>query len=121
MIWSDERVERLKALWSQGLSTAEIGRKLGTTKNAVVGKSHRLGLEPRPSPIAGGTGGRQRGKGSVSKAPRIGDPVDLTPEMCRWPSGDPGDADFHFCGKPSADGKPYCQHHCEMAYVTRSR
>ncbi len=121
MIWSDEQVERLKTLWSQGLSTAEIGRVLGTSKNAVVGKSHRLGLEPRPSPIAGRATGGQRGKASAPKAQRIGDPVDLTPEMCRWPFGDPGDADFHFCGKAAADGKPYCQPHCELAYVTKSR
>lgn len=51
MEWTDEIVARLRELWVQGLSTAEIGRQLNVTKNAVVGKAHRLGLEGRPSPI----------------------------------------------------------------------
>ena len=49
-IWTSELVNQLSALWQQGLSTAEIGRKLGISKNAVVGKAHRLMLTPRPSP-----------------------------------------------------------------------
>jgi len=42
---------RLRTLWNEGLSTAEIGRRMGVSKNAVVGKAHRLGLPARPSPI----------------------------------------------------------------------
>ena len=51
MEWSEEIIAQLKDLWAEGLSTAEIGRRLSITKNAVVGKAHRLGLPPRPSPI----------------------------------------------------------------------
>ncbi|EHD15037.1 hypothetical protein CIN_00190 [Commensalibacter intestini A911] len=51
MEWTEEIVAKLRELWTQGLSTAEIGRHLNVTKNAVVGKAHRLGLEGRPSPI----------------------------------------------------------------------
>ncbi len=51
MDWTDETILSLRALWDQGLSTAEIGRRLGVTKNAVVGKAHRLVLSARPSPI----------------------------------------------------------------------
>ncbi len=51
MDWNDEMITRLGALWSDGHSTAEIGRRLGITKNAVVGKAHRMNLKPRPSPI----------------------------------------------------------------------
>lgn len=51
MEWNEEAVAKLRELWTQGLSTAEIGRHLNVTKNAVVGKAHRLGLEGRPSPI----------------------------------------------------------------------
>lgn len=51
MEWTDELITRLQDLWKEGLSTAEIGRQLSITKNAVVGKAHRLGLPPRPSPI----------------------------------------------------------------------
>jgi GcrA cell cycle regulator len=61
MEWSDEIIERLRALWAEGLSTAEIGRRMGISKNAVVGKAHRLNLPARPSPIRrGGEGGRSR-------------------------------------------------------------
>ncbi|WP_428391825.1 GcrA family cell cycle regulator [Lichenicoccus sp.] len=51
MEWSEETISRLRSLWQEGLSTAEIGRRLSITKNAVVGKAHRLTLPPRPSPI----------------------------------------------------------------------
>jgi GcrA cell cycle regulator len=51
MEWSDEVITQLRALWAEGHSTAEIGRRLGVTKNAIVGKAHRLDLPARPSPI----------------------------------------------------------------------
>lgn len=51
MDWTAEAIERLRALWAEGHSTAEIGRRMGISKNAVVGKAHRLNLPPRPSPI----------------------------------------------------------------------
>ena len=51
MDWNDETILRLRALWDEGHSTAEIGRRMGVTKNAVVGKAHRLDLPARPSPI----------------------------------------------------------------------
>ena len=51
MEWSDEVIGQLRALWAEGHSTAEIGRRLGVTKNAIVGKAHRLDLPARPSPI----------------------------------------------------------------------
>jgi GcrA cell cycle regulator len=51
MEWNDDSISRLRALWAEGLSTAEIGRRMGVSKNAVVGKAHRLNLTARPSPI----------------------------------------------------------------------
>ena len=51
MDWNEETILRLRGLWAEGHSTAEIGRRLGVTKNAVVGKAHRLDLPARPSPI----------------------------------------------------------------------
>ncbi len=47
MPWNETNVARLKELWDQGLPTAQIGKLLGFTKNAVVGKAHRIGLESR--------------------------------------------------------------------------
>ena len=57
MDWTDEIIDRLRALWAEGVSTAEIGRRLGVSKNAVVGKAHRLSLDARPSPIRRGAPG----------------------------------------------------------------
>lgn len=51
MDWTSEAIERLRVLWSEGHSTAEIGRRMGVSKNSVVGKAHRLQLPARPSPI----------------------------------------------------------------------
>ena len=51
MEWNEETITRLRALWAEGLSTAEIGHRMGVSKNAVVGKAHRLNLPARPSPI----------------------------------------------------------------------
>lgn len=51
MTWTDERVEQLKKLWSQGYSASQIAKELGgTTRNAVIGKIHRLNLVARQSP-----------------------------------------------------------------------
>jgi GcrA cell cycle regulator len=51
MVWDEETIRQLRALWAEGHSTAEIGRRLGVSKNAIVGKAHRLELDARPSPI----------------------------------------------------------------------
>lgn len=51
MEWNEEAIGRLRTLWAEGHSTAEIGRRMAISKNAVVGKAHRLGLVARPSPI----------------------------------------------------------------------
>ena len=51
MAWTDERVEELKKLWSEGLSASQIAKQLGgVTRNAVIGKVHRLGLSGRATP-----------------------------------------------------------------------
>lgn len=51
MIWDEETIRLLRDLWTQGHSTAEIGRRLGCGKNAIVGKAHRLELDRRKSPF----------------------------------------------------------------------
>ncbi len=63
MEWNEEVIGRLRALWMEGHSTAEIGRRLGVSKNAVVGKAHRLDLPARPSPI------RRDGNGGAPRQP----------------------------------------------------
>ncbi|GAA3660057.1 GcrA family cell cycle regulator [Acetobacter lovaniensis] len=79
MEWSEEIIAQLKDLWAEGLSTAEIGRRLSITKNAVVGKAHRLGLPPRPSPI------RRNGSKPKAAADKAEQPT-LTPPASEAPA-----------------------------------
>lgn len=51
MVWTDEKVKMLVQLWETGQSITQIGKALGMTRNAVVGKAHRIGLAKRASPI----------------------------------------------------------------------
>lgn len=100
--WTQERIEQLTRLWEEGVTTAEIGRRLGVTKNAVIGKVHRIGLVPRV----------------VKEAPPPRRNVfDFTGPVCMWPIGHPTDDDFHFCGGRPVAGKPYCEHHAALAYI----
>jgi GcrA cell cycle regulator len=58
MSWTEERIERLKKMWHDGATASEIADKLGgVSRNAVIGKAHRLGLEARPSPVKPGEEG----------------------------------------------------------------
>jgi GcrA cell cycle regulator len=55
MAWTDERIDQLKRLWGQGMTASQIADELGgVSRNAVIGKAHRLGLEARPSPVKAG-------------------------------------------------------------------
>jgi GcrA cell cycle regulator len=151
MSWTDERVEALKKLWADGHSASQIAAELGgITRNAVIGKVHRLGLAGRaksptsaaPRPRKPRTGSQMlrvsrpsmRGNTALAHAyeldaepePELIDNViplgqrrsllELTEETCRWPIGDPGAADFFFCGGPAMTSLPYCSYHSRVAY-----
>lgn len=158
MAWTDERVEILKKLWAEGLSASQIANRLGgVTRNAVIGKVHRLGLSgrttttraktprPRRRPASkpagrfGGTSFPSHGNTALkayyeanpdAEAEPVPAPVEelvipvserasiltLKECMCRWPIGDPGEEDFHFCGRPADQGAPYCEFHAQIAY-----
>jgi GcrA cell cycle regulator len=52
MSWTDERIDQLKSLWLHGMTASQIAEELGgVSRNAVIGKAHRLGLQSRPSPV----------------------------------------------------------------------
>jgi GcrA cell cycle regulator len=104
-VWTEERIAQLAELWHQGLSTAEIGRRLGISKNAIIGKAHRLALPPRPSPLKN------------PPAPKPPTVVEFAGPTCSWPFGHPGEKGFHFCGARPLPGKPYCAEHAARAYV----
>ena len=216
MSWTDERIDRLKAMWAEGSTASQIAEELGgVSRNAVIGKAHRLGLESRPSPVRAGEekvkkvpakaaaappapkaaapkpapaakaaapatpepraparpvkevaddadmpvapvhrpsgvaakegntiqyrsvgpGGFIRQGPGDTQAPIPPAPprrlvpakpsaeikdktglLDLNDRICRWPMGHPGESDFHFCGRESNPGYPYCVDHCGVAY-----
>ena len=100
--WTQERIDRLIQLWEEGITTAEIGRALGITKNAVIGKVHRLSLVPRVVP---------------QKPPPRRNVFDFNGPSCLWPFGHPDQENFHFCGGRPLPGKPYCATHAAVAYI----
>ena len=108
--WTPERTEQLVALWNEGIPTSQMGRRLGVSKNAVVGKAHRLGLPKRQSPIP-----------TKAREADIIKLDGLSAGMCCWPEGEPGKPGFRFCGKPAVASKPYCAEHCARAYVKSSK
>jgi GcrA cell cycle regulator len=155
MSWTDERVEMLKKLWADGLSASQIAAELGgITRNAVIGKVHRLGLSGRAkAPSSAGPRARKtRAPSHVFRSIRnalrgntalaahavaayeaeiepepepleniipIGQRcsiLELSDDKCHWPIGDPGHADFAFCGGKSIIGLPYCAYHARIAY-----
>lgn len=143
MGWTDERVETLKKLWQDGLSASQIAKQLGgVTRNAVIGKVHRLGLSGRATPSKPARPAfkapRPHRPAVAPSAPRrIAEPVASAPapaptryideapgsatvltlgaHMCKWPIGDPASENFTFCGRRSSEG-PYCNEHAQVAY-----
>jgi GcrA cell cycle regulator len=149
MAWTDERVELLKTLWAEGLSAAQIANKMGgVTRNAVIGKVHRLGLSGRAAPAKPqrgcGPSAERREEVVMAKPARqenfkpvIPEPESIAPlvletgdrttvatiknNMCKWPIGDPAKDDFHFCGQAAGTGKSYCTYHARLAFQPPQR
>ena len=134
MSWTSERIEQLKSLWTEGLSASHIARVMGggISRNAVIGKVHRLGLAgrvtaPRAERIRLPSAPRHV-RHHIPEPPIVEeDPIILedgsfatvltiNDRMCRWPIGDPAETEFHFCGRKPKTGSPYCEAHARKAY-----
>jgi len=145
--WTPERIEQLRTCVVTGLTCSQIAAEIGVTRNAVIGKIHRLGL----------SSGRPAGAPARSSPPRARHPrvstqrqllrlmcadgsrvpaaaeaiavdsaqccslIDLAHGKCRWPVGDPAAADFVFCGNEVVAGFSYCAGHARMAYRAPAR
>jgi GcrA cell cycle regulator len=174
--WTEDRVTLLKKLWTDGLSASQIAKQLGgVTRNAVIGKVHRLGLAGRAAPsrpikrvvapivrakptlAVAAASAESTPVAAISeksafvaldasidaeiqpeaasalaqafasikaakpkaKTVREGEIIgvlQLGPNMCKWPIGDPGDADFGFCGSQCGSSAVYCEEHAAIAY-----
>lgn len=139
--WTKKEEELVRKLWTQGASASTIAQKLGgLSRNAVIGKARRLGLNGRkPTSRERIVAMRAKAPGATSHAGAIvqrrvrmaerrkyranqPEPVhtpetavhsiiDLKRHHCRWPIGEPGKPGFAFCGAQKTIGSSYCQHH----------
>jgi GcrA cell cycle regulator len=151
--WTEERVETLKRLWLGGFSASQIAGELGgVSRNAVIGKVHRLKLVGRAKAAAPSAPKTRKPAVQRTHAPARpairGNTVlaassavevettfysvpeevvipfsqritimELREHTCRWPMGDPQDADFRYCGmRKNETGKPYCEYHAAKAF-----
>ena len=143
MSWTTEREEKLKELWKKGHTASQIAGILGeTTRNAVIGKAHRLNLETR------GTSKKQSAKpvniidkdNQKTKTQKLGRKAkfkallldksfekenpkkleELTDDTCRWPIGHPYEEKFYFCGRKPLEKFPYCKLHVLYAFQPKN-
>jgi GcrA cell cycle regulator len=154
-VWTTERIDQLRSFLTAGLTCSQIAAEIGVTRNAVIGKIHRLGLSPgrprgrqpaalaqrmrtartapalpRPprSPIAQLLRAMTKPEAAnvvrfpgTTESPAVDSMkrcslLELAGDGCRWPLGDPGKADFGFCGNDSIAGVSYCAGHARLAY-----
>ena len=143
MSWTTDREEKLKELWKKGHTASQIAEILGgTTRNAVIGKAHRLNLETR------GTSKKQSAKpvniidkdNQKTKTQKLGRKAkfkallldksfekenpkkleELTDDTCRWPIGHPYEEKFYFCGRQPMEKFPYCKLHVLYAFQPKN-
>ena len=145
--WTPERIERLRACVGNGMTCSQIAAAIGVSRNAVIGKIHRLGLSsgrPAGAPARANCPPRARHprgptqrrllRLAYAQAPLdaiMSDMVvislhpcslvDIDHHQCRWPIGDPATPNFLFCGNDAIRGFTYCLGHARMAYRPAAR
>lgn len=126
--WTYEKIELLKKLWGQGQTGEHIAKVLGfVSRNAVIGKVHRLGLRRLPKgQNAHNTGDREPVKNQYqadtcahrfkNNTVVIDAVKNLSDDQCKWPVGDPSTRNFSFCCEKRVEGLPYCEEHHKKAW-----
>tara|TARA_Y100001960_G_C14158496_1_gene579569 strand:- start:24 stop:518 length:495 start_codon:yes stop_codon:yes gene_type:complete len=141
MSWTPDREKKLKDLWKKGHTASQIASLIGdTTRNAVIGKAHRLNLQARAisKKITSKTKTEENNvptkEGKLSRKARFKallldknfEPEnpkkleELTDETCRWPIGHPYEKTFYFCGRKSMEKFPYCKLHVLYAFQPKN-
>ena len=142
MSWTPEKVEKLKELWGKGSTASEIAHILGgVTRNAVIGKAHRLNLSgkiqaKKSSSFASDASNNEskisrknfrRGKFKSLIIDKDFEPEnpkqleELDENSCKWPIGHPNEDSFYFCGRTSLKDFSYCKLHLLYAFQPKNR
>lgn len=139
--WTDGKIEELKKFIEEGRSSRVIASLFGCTRNAIIGKTHRLRLSvkrssvavrtPKPrSPVGPRIPVQQQMMASGSFGVQKPSPTPILPPdekfqctlveldviSCRFPLGDPQTTEFRFCGAPKKSGSPYCTFHHRITH-----
>ena len=123
-VWDEDKLNKLRKLWDDGLPITKIGNEIGVSRNAIAGKAHRMGLPKRNSPISKSGDPRKNQETINSDNIREQLPlkimlrdVEWSRNRCCWPIGDPKLPGFSFCGTSIIPGRPYCDKHSNLAYT----
>ena len=140
--WDESREAKLKELWEKGHTASQIAKILGdTTRNAVIGKAHRLKLagrvqskrpEKQKKEAAIGQSKEERYISRRSRFKSLLLDKDFEPESpkkleelgdknCRWPIGHPDEENFYFCGRSPIEGFSYCKLHVLYAFQPKNQ
>ena len=143
MSWTEEKVSKLKELWGKGNTASQIAEIIGgISRNAVIGKAHRLNLEARaPSKQSNSSKSREdrqvmkRSPAPMSRKAKFQSILldknfeaenpksleELTEETCKWPIGHPNEEKFYFCGRKPEGEFPYCKLHVLYAFQPKNQ
>ena len=140
MSWTSEKVEKLKELWGKGNTASQIAEIIGgVSRNAVIGKAHRLNLSAKIKTRTANTNGfsnssniNNKKRARKGKFTSIIIEKDFEPEQpkqleelddksCKWPVGHPNERNFYFCGRSSLKDFSYCKLHLLYAYQPKGK
>ena len=141
MSWTPEREEKLKEFWKKGHTASKIAELIGnTTRNAIIGKAHRLNLQARAASKKSSPKANTENNRSEVKLQKLGRKArfrallldknfeqenpkkleELTDETCRWPIGHPYEEKFYFCGRKPLEKFSYCKLHVLYAFQPKN-
>ena len=139
--WDEAREAKLKELWEKGHTASQIAEILGgTTRNAVIGKAHRLKLACRAQSKKldkrekRSVSGKSKEERQISRRSRFKSLLldknfepenpkkleELDDKNCRWPIGHPDEESFYFCGRNPIEGFSYCKLHVLYAFQPKN-